>query len=189
MKEIFSHTHHSRTRHSIPGLVRFLALAILFVIVVWPVPQDALAEDPWVLSNDQRRAFLHYYSPIILKQADEKHDKDKLHGHDWITNFNFDRDGNFANNRRNWKKEKYKFVNEGAHQDWQIRPTLYTAVIEFMSKGEKSLILLYHVYHAMQGERKKNIHDWERIELRLDNIDPQGPNHGERIRYHVFDCT
>ena len=145
----------------------------------------------WVLEDHQRRAFLHYYSPIILKQADEDKSHGKHRGHDWITNFNFDRDGNFINNGRNWKEEKFKFIDQTAHQDWQIRPTLYTALIEFMNEGEKSLILLYHVYHAMQGCiprgcKDYDIHDWERIELRLDNIHPNGPNQGETIRYHVL---
>ena len=186
-----SQIHHSTIKQSILRLTRFLALPILFGVFIWPFPQGALAEEPWVLSDDQRRAFLHYYSPIILKRADENNRGGKFRGHDWITNFNFDRDGNFANNRRNWNKEKFEFIDQNAHQDWQIRPTLYTAVIEFMKEEQKSLILLYHVYHAMQGClyslcKNEDVHDWERIELRLDNIDRQGPNHGETIRYHVL---
>ncbi len=191
MTGIPSQNNDSSVQQSIFRVTRLLALTIIFGIYTWPFPQYALAEEPWSLSNDQRRAFLHYYSPIILKRADENKEKGKILGHDWITNFNFDRDGNFANNRRNWKKEKYKFIDQDAHENWQIRPTLYTAVIEFMNEGQKSLILLYHVYHAMQGCLTKacineDIHDWERIELRLDNIDPKGPNHGETIRYHVL---
>ena len=192
MKEILSHMYHARPTPILLCLRRFFALAILLGGYLLTFPQLTLADDPWVLSNDQRRAFLHYYSPIILKRADEDKGGGKLRGHDWITNFNFDRDGNFANNRHNWKEEKIKFIEENAHQDWQIRPTLYTAVIEFMSKGQKSLILLYHVYHAMQEcikpncKKKEDIHDWERIELRLNRVHPNGPNQGETIRYHVL---
>ncbi len=180
-----------RTRDSFFLLTKSLALAILFGLFTWPSPQWVSAEEPWVLTNDQRRAFLHYYSPIILKRGDENGKKGKLRGHDWITNFNYDRDGNFANNLKNWKKKKHKFIDQEAHQDWQIRPTLYTAAIEFMSHGQKSLILLYHVYHAMQGCltaacKNEDIHDWERIEIRLDNIHPNGPNHDETIRYYVL---
>ncbi len=185
------HDFHFKAQHIIPGIVRSLALVTLFGVFAWFIPQGARAEEPWTLTNDQRRAFLHYYSPIILKRADENKKKGKLRGHDWITNFNYDRDGNFTNNRRNWKKEKYQFIDQTAHQDWQIRPTLYSAIIEFMQDGHKSVILLYHVYHAMQGCLQvtcinEDIHDWERIELRLDHIHPKGPNHGETIRYHVL---
>ena len=191
MTKISSQVYVVCPHYSILRLSRFCSLIILLGIFAWSFPQWALAEDPWVLSNEQRRAFLHYYSPIILKRADEDGSKGKHRGHDWITNFNFDRDGNFANNRRNWKKEKFKFIDKTAHQDWQIRPTLYTAVIEFMRDGQKSLILLYHVYHAMQGCiprgcKNYDIHDWERIEIRLDHIDPTGPGSHETIRYHVL---
>ena len=148
----------------------------------------------WVLSDGQRKAFLHYYSPIILKRADENKKKGKTLGHDWITNFDFDTDGTFSNNRKNWEKEKYKFVNGTEHANWKIQPTLYTAIIEFMQKGQKSLILLYHVYHAMQGCQKleriicKNadIHDWERMEVRINNVTTDGPGHGEDIGYYVL---
>ena len=47
----------------------------------------------WSLTNDQRRAYLNYYAPIILKRADENNNKQ---GRDWITNFDFDQDGNFG---------------------------------------------------------------------------------------------
>ncbi|GJL56641.1 MAG: hypothetical protein NPIRA02_37730 [Nitrospirales bacterium] len=148
----------------------------------------------WILSDDQRRAFLHYYSPIILKRADENKIKGKTRGHDWITNFNFDQDGNFSNNRKNWEKEKRKFIDRKGHANWKIQPTLYTAAIEFMQNDQKSLILLYHVYHAMQGCQKleqvicknEDIHDWERIEIRLNHVTDTGPGQGEAIGYYVL---
>ncbi|WP_447970294.1 hypothetical protein [Nitrospira sp. M1] len=148
----------------------------------------------WILSDDQRRSFLHYYSPIILKRADENKIKGKTRGHDWITSFNFDQDGNFSTNRKNWEKEKSKFIDRKGHANWKIQPTLYTAAIEFMQNDQKSLILLYHVYHAMQGCQKleqiicknEDIHDWERIEIRLNHVTDTGPGQGETIGYYVL---
>ena len=184
----------SNAQHFLLNFMKSLILIMLFGMYGWSSPQGALAEEPWVLSNDQRRAFLHYYSPIILKRADEDKGEGKHIGHDWITNFDYDRDGKFSNNRKNWKREKFKFINKTAYQDWQIRPTLYTAAIEFMNDGQKSLILLYHVYHAMQGCilpscKFEDIHDWERIELRLDGIHPNGPQSRRNHSISCADCT
>jgi len=168
----------------------------LFGITVFTFPDSAISNTThsWILSDDQRREFLHYYSPIILKRADENKIKGKTLGHDWITNFNFDQDGDFSNNRKNWEKEKRTFIARTAHENWKIQPTLYTAVIEFMQNDQKSLILLYHVYHAMQGCQKleqaicknEDIHDWERIEVRINHVTDAGPGHGEQIGYYVL---
>ena len=148
------------------------------------------------LTNDQRRAFLEYYAPLILKAADEPNTNDK--GNDWISNLNFDQDNNFSNNRTNWLNEKIKYLdpNQHLHSDWQIRPTIYTALIEFMnsdkrynwndpsSSNKKSLVLLYHIYHP---KHLGSIHSWERIEIRLDNIDASGePGLGEMLNYVVI---
>lgn len=134
------------------------------------------------LSYEHIRSYLHYYSPIIFKQANEYDDDHR--GHDWITNFNYDRDHYLANNRENWSDELKKYVNQGEHPDWQIRPTLYSAAILFHDKSllTNSIILLYHVYHAKQ---RFEIHDWERIEIRIDNING-GPGSGEEINYVVI---
>jgi hypothetical protein len=59
----------------------------------------AASAQTWSLTNEQRRAYLNYYAPIILKRADENNSKQ---GRDWTTNFDFDQDGNFSNNRVNW---------------------------------------------------------------------------------------
>src|SRR4051812_40916203 len=64
----------------------------------------------WSLTNDQRRAYLYYYAPIILKRTDENNNKQ---GRDWITNFDFDQDGNFSNNRVNWLNVP-QYVNASA---------------------------------------------------------------------------
>ncbi|MEN6588709.1 MAG: hypothetical protein ABFC30_03485 [Proteiniphilum sp.] len=134
------------------------------------------------LSHEQIRSYLQYYSPVIFKQANEYDDHHK--GHDWITNFNYDQDNYLANNKENWSDELKKYVNQGEHPDWQIRPTLFSAAILFYdhSLQTNSIILLYHVYHAKQ---RYEIHDWERIEIRIDNVHG-GPGSGEEINYVVI---
>lgn len=134
--------------------------------------------------------FLHYYSPIILKQAAEE---DGDGGRDWLTNFDFDRDGGeLSNNRANWLEERPSHVDGSAHADWEIRPTLYSAALQFDDAGITSMILLYHVYHAEQGNVELedivpeygSIHDWERIELRIDDVG-SSPGQDESVRYMV----
>jgi len=144
-------------------------------VITCPPPAQASA-----LTNDQRKAFLHYYSPIILKQAEEE---GILIGRDWITNFDFDADGGqLSNNKWNWIRGLDGFVRLGENPGWQIRPTLYSHIVEFTEDGSKSVVLVYHVYHAMQID---SIHDWERVEIRLDGVagDPGG---GESIAFVVI---
>lgn len=136
----------------------------------------------WTLSDDQRRAYLSYYSPIIFKRSNEDgHDQ---RGLDLVTHFDFDQDDVFSNNKRNWE-QVYRYV-EG-HRDvqhWRIRPTLYTGLIEFMEADQsKSLIMLYHVYHAKQVG---SIHDWERVEIRIDDAYGRPGQDGERLNYVVI---
>ncbi len=135
----------------------------------------------WTLSDNERRAYLKYYSPIIFKRSNED-DHDEL-GLDLVTNFDFDQDYVFSNNKKNWE-QIYRYV-EG-HRDvehWRIRPTMYTALIEFMEPDEtKSIIMLYHVYHAKQVG---SIHDWERVEVRIDDVYGTPGQGGERLNYVV----
>jgi hypothetical protein len=124
----------------------------------------------WSLTTEQRRAYLNYYAPVILKRGDENNSKQ---GRDWITNFDFDQDGDFSNNRLNWLSI-HQYVNASAagpsaYDRWRIRPTLYTALIEYMDGGSKSLVLLYHVYNAADKEGSE-IHDWERIEILVRGV-------------------
>lgn len=121
------------------------------------------------LSLDVKRDFLRYYSPVIFKEADESA---STAGADLITNIFFDGDRVLANNRSNWNLKRLSS---------DIRPTLYTAIIEFTENDCRSVILLYHVYHAGQDG---SIHDWERIEIRLNNVGSY-PNSGESIAYVV----
>jgi len=170
------------------GAIRILALTVVLVFLAVALPAGAEDEEPtasdgvFVLTAEQRADFLRYYAPLIFKRA-EKGDGPAGVGQDWITNFNFDNDDwSLANNARVWRDELPAFVNGSAHKNWQIRPTLYSAAIEFMENGEKSLILLYHIYHARQ---EGNIHDWERVEIRLDGVGHR-PGGGERIKYCVI---
>lgn len=134
----------------------------------------------WSLTPDQRRAYLYYYAPIIMKSANES---DSSHwGYDWITNYDFDRDGQFQNNKDNWETVDTYVANPSAAQfaNWKIRPTLYSAAIEYMEGSSKSLTLLYHVYHAKQ---ENSIHDWERVEIRVNGVTGTPGSAGEQIRY------
>ena len=136
----------------------------------------------WSLSIEQRRAYLQHYSPIIFKRANEDgHDQ---RGYDLITNFDFDRDDTFSNNKLNWEQIHRFLEGNPDVEHWRIRPTMYTAIIEFMEpEGKKSALLLYHVYHAMQ---QGSIHDWERIEIRIDRVDGTPGQSGERVDYVVI---
>jgi len=160
------------------AVILFFIFLILFQNQTFAAPSI----DRWVLTDNQRRAFLHYYSPIILKRADENN-KPTYKGHDWITNFNFDMDGDFSNNRQTWENEKYKYIDKTSHQNWEIKPTLYTSVIEYMLNEKKYLTLVYHIYHAYQPG---GIHDWERIEVQIDDVKENGPGKGEEINYYVL---
>jgi hypothetical protein len=84
------------------------------------------------------------------------------------------RGGQLSNNKWNCERGLEGFVQRGENPGWQIRPTLYSHIVEFTENGGKSVVL---VYHAMQID---SIHDWERVEIRLDDVagDPGG---GESI--------
>src|ERR1044072_1759840 len=124
----------------------------------------------WSLTTAQRQAYLNYYAPVILKCADENNNKQCR---DWITNFDFDPDGDFSNNLLNWLNVP-QYVNSSAtgpssYDRWRIRPTLYTALIEYMEGGSKSLALLYHVYNAADKDGSE-IHEWARVEIVVHGI-------------------
>ena len=80
--------------------VRGLALAIVVLgSLVWPVGSAAQAQVR-ALTTAQRQAYLAYYAPVILKRGDEN---DGREGSDWLSNYDFDRDGDFSDNRVNWR--------------------------------------------------------------------------------------
>lgn len=99
-----------------------------------------------------------------------------------MTNFDFDTDQDFSNNKDNWEKLN-SFIDGSDYSDWAIRPTMYTAMLEYMSEDEmsKGATLLYHIYHAKQD---RSIHDWERVEIRLKDI-TGSPGSGEVVVYVV----
>jgi hypothetical protein len=154
------------------ALARALAIAVV-VLATLPAGgnQKAHAVAP-LLTKAQRQAYLYYYAPVIFKRANEDNGED---GRDWLTNFDFDQDGNFATNRVDWLNVKYYVAASSArattsyYARWRIRPTLYTSLIEYMNGTSKSLVLLYHVYNAADKEGDQ-IHDWERIEIVVRNV-------------------
>lgn len=138
----------------------------------------------WSLTMAQRQAYLQYYAPVILKRGDEN---DGKAGRDWITNYDFDQDANFSNNRVNWRNvNSYVAASAsqtGAYSNWRIRPTFYTSLIEYMDGDSKSLVLLYHVYNAADKDGSE-IHDWERVEIVVHGISGM-PGGGSEYVNHV----
>ena len=160
-------------------LLRILALSLLSLAALG----IQASAQTWSLTTAQRQAYLNYYAPVILKCADENNSKQ---GRDWITNFDFDQDGDFSNNRLNWLNVP-QYVNASAngpsaYDRWRIRPTLYTALIEYMEGGSKSLALLYHVYNATDKDGN-DIHDWERVEIVIRGVTGTPGAGGEFINH------
>jgi hypothetical protein len=159
-----------------------ILLAALIGFLGFAVTEDQASAQAWSLTKEQRKAYLNYYAPVILKRGDENNSKE---GRDWITNYDFDQDGNFSNNRLNWRTvNQYVAASasgSGSYSNWRIRPTLYTALIEYMEGGSKSLVLLYHVYNAADKDGSQ-IHDWERIEIVVHGITGT-PGGGEYVNH------
>ena len=161
---------------------RILAIVII-TLASLTVMENKTSAQVWTLTTAQRQAYLNYYAPVILKRADENNSKQ---GRDWITNFDFDQDGDFSNNRVNWLNIP-NYVNASAYgpsayDRWRIRPTLYTALIEYMEGGSKSLVLLYHVYNATDKDGS-GIHDWERIEILVRGVTGTPGGGGEYVNH------
>jgi hypothetical protein len=68
-----------------------IALLVLFGLTF--VGTEQAHAQAWSLTKAQRQAYLNYYAPVILKRGDEN---DGKQGRDWITNFDFDQDGDFS---------------------------------------------------------------------------------------------
>src|SRR5215213_2043125 len=161
---------------------RTLALSLAFFACSFIIGVQASAQT-WSLTTEQRRAYLNYYAPVILKRADENNGKQ---GRDWITNFDFDQDGNFSTNRVNWLNVP-QYVNASAngpsaYDRWRIRPTLYTALVEYMDGGSKSLVMLYHIYNATDKDGS-GIHDWERVEIVVRGVTGTPGAGGEYVNH------
>ncbi|MCY3796014.1 MAG: hypothetical protein OXG51_16785, partial [Gammaproteobacteria bacterium] len=65
----------------------------------------------WSLSDSERRSHLQYYSPIVFKRSNENSRNER--GLDLVTNFDFDRDSRFSNNKRNWE-DIYRYVDKNS---------------------------------------------------------------------------
>jgi hypothetical protein len=141
-------------------------------------PPDTAPATAWNLTGAQRRAFLNHYAPVLLRGSSEDSGS---RGSDWISNFDFDRDRDFSTNKDNWEQIE-DFATGPANPSWQVRPTLYSAIVEFMDGDRKSAIMIYHVYNAKQ---QFSIHDWERVEIRVDDITGD-PGSGEQVAYAVL---
>jgi hypothetical protein len=162
--------------------MRLRRLLVAAAVAAGTLPVVAApAEAAPLLTAAQRQAYLYYYAPVILKRGDENGGKA---GRDWLTSYDFDQDGNYATNRVDWKNVNGYVAAAAAGQTgyydrWRIRPTLYSAAIEFMDGGQKSLVLLFHVYNAADKE-DSDIHDWERVELVVRNVSGT-PGAGETV--------
>ncbi len=176
---------------SIDRCVRLLGLpwtAAVHAALFFALTAPAHAQSAWSLTDAQRRAYLEYYAPIVMKRTDENNLVE--FGLDWITNYDFGNDADYSTNKLHWE-DVYEYVltaqdpasYSGPHDlaSWYIGPTLYTALIEYMEGPDKQLVLLYHVYHAKE---EWDIHDWERIEIRIRNVDGT-PGGGQEVPDYV----
>ena len=169
---------------------RFSAQILVIMTMIIAIINVSTVQAATSLNNDQRRAYLQYYAPIIFKKGNGNGGE---HGRDWITNFDFDGDFNFGNNKANYENVN-RYIDAaargqlGAYRNWDIRPTLYTSLIEYTQGSNKSLILTYHVYHAMDQKAgfpinfKEQNHDWERIEVRIERATGTPGRVGEYVK-------
>lgn len=158
-------------------------LIALFTLLGFCATETQASAQSWSLTTAQRKAYLYYYAPIIMKRANESSTSAGL---DWNTNFDFDRDGNFSNNRVNWLNiNQYVAASTSgstAYSHWRIRPTLYSALIEYMEGGSKSIVMLFHVYNA-QDKDGDQIHDWERVEIAVRGVTGTPGGSGEVVNH------
>jgi hypothetical protein len=161
---------------------RTLCAAVLLILGL-TLPSGEAQAQSWSLTTVQRQAYLNYYAPVLLKRGDENNGKQ---GRDWLANYDFDRDGDFSNNRVNWINiGQYLAAAQsgtGSYSNWRIRPTMYTSLIEYMEGSSKSLVLLYHVYNAADKDANQ-IHDWERMEIVVKGITGTPGGSGEYVNH------
>lgn len=155
---------------------------LLALVLVATLPLQLAQAQAWLLSPTDRMAYLQHYAPVIMQRAEESSSK---RGRDWLANYDFDRDGNFANNRYTWANLLPQYIaastaGSGAYQNWRIRPTLYASALEFMDGGSKGLVLLFHVYHPVD-KKANEIHDWERIEIVVRGVTGAPGGAGEYV--------
>ncbi|MES1244817.1 MAG: fibronectin type III domain-containing protein [Acidobacteriota bacterium] len=161
-----------------------MVLVAFFAMLGFSVIETQASAQTWSLTTAQRKAYLYYYAPIIMKRANESSTKAGL---DWGTNFDFDQDGDFSNNRVSWLKiNQYVSASAsgstGSYSQWRIRPTLYSALVEYMEGGSKSIVMLFHVYNA-QDKDGEEIHDWERVEVAVRGVTGTPGGSGEVVNH------
>lgn len=170
------------TRYTMNAGARWLVI-VLVAFAGLSLAENRAEAQAWSLTQEQRKAYLNYYAPLILKRGDEN---DGKQGRDWLTNYDFDQDGNFSNNRVNWRNiNQYVAASAygpSSYDRWRIRPTLYTALLEYMEGSRKSLVLLYHVYNAADKDASE-IHDWERVEIVVHGITGTPGGSGEVVNH------
>jgi hypothetical protein len=154
---------------------------MVFLVLAGAMVAESASAQAWSLTNDQRRAYLRYYSPILMYRTNE--DVPEHRGFGWMTNYDYDRDFDFSSNKLNWRNLPSFISGASGYANWTIRPTMYTAIIEYMElNGTKSVTLLYHVYHAME---EGSVHDWERIEVQVNNVNGTPGSGTEAVKYVV----
>lgn len=90
----------SYTAKAVAMIVSRLLTISMIVSTGLVITADRASAQTWSLTKAQRQAYLNYYAPVILKRGDENNSKQ---GRDWLTNYDFDQDGDFSNNRVNWR--------------------------------------------------------------------------------------
>ena len=160
-----------------------------FAVIALAAMVPGLAQAAPSLTDAERRAYLEYYAPLLMKRGNGNNGDA---GRDWMANFDYDRDGVFANNGANFRANLVQYIdasrrgdlNHPVYKRWNLRPTMYTALIEFMEGSRKDLVLIYHVYHPHDENAKNDaqLHDWEVIELRIKNVAGR-PGTGEYVDF------
>ena len=114
-------------------------------------------------------------------------ENDNKQGRDWLTNFDFDQDGDFSNNRVNWLNIP-QYVNASA-----VGPSatiagasgqLSTRSHRIHGGREQPLVLFYHIYNAADKDGS-DIHDWERVEISVRGVTGTPGGGGEYVNHVV----
>lgn len=101
MNAIIGPGSHARSGGFAVPVVALRWLLVALVLLAAALPARNVQAQPWLLTQAERKAYLQYYAPVIMQRAEENSSKK---GRDWISNYDFDRDGNFANGSasRSW---------------------------------------------------------------------------------------
>jgi hypothetical protein len=107
----------------------FHSTLLTLVLMVVSLTGTGASAQSWSLTKAQRQQYLQYYAPIILKRANANNGD---LGRDWLTNFDFDRDGNFSTNRQSWFFGTYSVERDadaaGSSDDFKTPAYTYGAM-------------------------------------------------------------